>query len=103
MRCGRASPNPSEASLLADGTRPKELKLSKSSIVQVGSTPFSHRRTSGFARCRLRPRLASALIDHDRVDLTCERLDALSEGLHCFRELSVLLDHLHEKRRLLRC
>ena len=51
----------------------------------------------------VRPRSASPLIDHGRVDLTCERLDALGEGLHCFRELSVLLDHLHEKRRLLRC
>jgi len=45
----------------------------------------------GVREMRVRPRSASPLIDDGRVDLTCERLDALSESLHCFRELSVLL------------
>ena len=37
------------------------------------------------------------------MDLKRQRLDTLRESLHCFRELSVPLEHLHEKRRLLRC
>src|SRR5215470_8007509 len=37
------------ALLLAEGSSWRALKLSKSSIVQAGSTPFSHRRTSGLA------------------------------------------------------
>ena len=42
------------------------------------------------------------LIDYCLVHLKCQRLDALGESLHCLGELSILLEHLHEKGRLLR-
>jgi hypothetical protein len=36
------------------------------------------------------------------VHLKRQRFDALGESLHRFRELSILLKHLHEERRLIR-
>src|SRR5215831_4142962 len=45
----------------------------------------------------------SPRIDHRLVHVNRQRLDALSESLHCFRELSILPKHLHEEGRLVRC
>jgi hypothetical protein len=48
------------------------------------------------------PASGSTRIDHGVVDLKRQHLDTLGESLQGFHELSVLLEHLHEKRRLLR-
>jgi len=54
------------ARLLAEGSSSRALKLSYSRIVQAGSTPLSHRRTSGFGGILAQPRHSLHTVSHFR-------------------------------------